>query len=594
MDMKYIFLLGYSLIAFSPSAYSALSPESNHALDALAPGFSVSSRRMIVSSLKNLCSDPKDVPATRRVEAFIRALSNHPQALQTIYDVHRHEHYFRTGHASLDKKEWNTMLRAALAQSVAHPRASVYHWFKCESQDGLHSDFLQGGMCKGLSILKILLHGKTQESIDYTRYRETKEIIPFSELLSVVASLSEPWFQRTYQSLRSGRRPSSAKDRIDQIIFRSLVKFFQEDITAAFDLPKLIEYTAPHLRSPVMANHTFNMNDRQEALDFFKCVLPQHERFLLNFMISSEESGHAVTVIQDKEGLFLWDSNGFSFQSPDISKFTENFFRLVQHTYPEKEDTSDQVSTLELSIHGVNTIGSALDVPIQLDPRYKPPSQLPHEVDFITKMSQNPATGALKMEIDTPPFLSLLKCPLPHYSQASLTPFLVQAMFKCMNGSEQGGPECRSKAMFLATPYSKAWEAFGKAFWKDFALVRAFEAVGKFCEKSYDLPLPKHGREAYTLCFERIASFYEIVHDQLNNLGNLSHVTEAFNIPEAKAIAKNFSRASFQNKAQLLDNYVLASTERIKKAQALRIEAFQQRIRALREEHAAYMQGLGT
>lgn len=607
--MNYIFLLGYALIAFSSSAHAALSPEFCAALDALASNFSKSNKRMIVTSLKSLFSDRNDAVYTRRVEAFIRALSDRPHVLHTIYNLYEHQHYLRTGRASLDKQEWNNRVRSALKQSIADPRASLHHWFKCESQNGLRSDFLQGGgMCQGLSTLKILLYGKIQESIDYTQYRETKEIIPFSELLGVVPSLSDLWFQQTYQSLLSGRRPSSAKERIDHIIFRSLVKFLQKDITEFLELPKLIECTASHLRSTGTAQHTFNMNARQEALEFFKCVLPQHERLLLSFTISSKEKGHAVTVIQDKGSFCLWDSNGYSFQSPDVSKFTENFFRLVQRTYPEKEDTSDHVSALKLSIHGVNTIGSALDVPIQLDARYQRPAQLPYEVGFFSTVHRNTVTGAIKIKTDFQPFRSILLLFPPRYSRAALTPFLINTFFWALLGnSEHTGPECASKKVFLATTHSKAWEAFGEAFLKDFALARAFKAVGNFCRKSLELPLPRRGREAHKLCFERIESFYQdVARTQLNDLGDLSHIGEAFNLPEAKAIAEQFTRASFQRKAQLLEDYSVARTEQIRKAQEealqqehlraqeLRIEALQEEIRALRAQRLASMESLGT
>ncbi len=98
-------------------------------LDALVSDFSSSrrlsrfSQRMIVASLKGLFSDQNDAGSTRRVEAFIRALSDRPEALQTIYAYYS----FSTVRASLDKKKWGDIVRAALQQSIAHPRTSVYH-----------------------------------------------------------------------------------------------------------------------------------------------------------------------------------------------------------------------------------------------------------------------------------------------------------------------------------------------------------------------------------------------------------------------------------------------------------------------------------
>ena len=103
-----------------------------------------------MTSLHALYDDQNDVIATRNVEKFIQSLSDHPEKLNTIYQYHAHQHYVRTGHASLDQKAWNLILRTTLEQSIAHPRASVYYWFQYDTQVALHTQFLQKGKWQGV------------------------------------------------------------------------------------------------------------------------------------------------------------------------------------------------------------------------------------------------------------------------------------------------------------------------------------------------------------------------------------------------------------------------------------------------------------
>ena len=339
--------------------------------------------------------------------------------------------------------------------------------------------------------------------------------------------MSAPWFQRTYKSLLSGKRSSSRQEKIDRIIFQSLVTFLQNDFTF-HNLLKLLECAALDLRVTIKARHRFPINSRKEAVEFFTYVLPKSERLVLDFFISSEEDGHAVTVLQDKGIFSLWDPNGFSFQSPNVDQFVDNFFRIVELIYPSSLDNNHHEVSLEVSVNGIHSIDNVLNIPSEIDPRYALPSTLPYNKGFSAKLwGPHPENGAYKVTIDAQPFKVVLECFPPHYSRASLTPFLLHILFAIPPGSD--GSECSA------------------------------EAVGNFCKKSYNLLAPpKRAREARKFCFQSIERFYNDVLGQLGNLANLSNTLEAFNIPEAKAIAEQFFRASFQRKTQLLDDYLAA------------------------------------
>ncbi len=528
----------------------------------------------IISHLYDQETQPKK---KRCIEHFVRKLVNpekNPIANITIY--YHNLTYIRTGNPpNVDGLEWGNIFRDALTQYEATPRAHSGYHFNILSQD--HLDFVSGGHCKGLSLLKILVSWNTKNRIDYSKYAGAKET-PFEMLLNELPHLSADWFDDTYEGLISGLRPKSTQERVDRMILRSLVDFFQnhfEGVNAYNFVRRLPSSVCETFNARTM----FQQGDNSDGLlDFLRHTLLKSKKIMLEcaaFDLSTPQEvtgGHAVVVSCKAERFSLWDSNGYSFEFDNFLEFTEKVRRWLDVTFPKIEGYESQMLTLTTT--GFSSVTERED--LEIDPRYQAVFQPTAEAVFKTSIDRG-KFGGVKMTFGSYYFVDEALAGVPEGLPALFSdPFLLRVVFHELELED--GVDSRKtqysvpKPSFLSelSPL-KNFITKAKA---ECALLRAFEVVGTFSEKAYEKSelktaniaqrAEKNGLDVEALLpntqdqsnlWDQVEDFYKIVEYKLNSLENLSDVEKHFSLPEAAAIAKNFKSANIARKIQLLKDY---------------------------------------
>lgn len=572
-------LLALSIMVCTDVAWAALPEDLTVSLRKAVE--ELSSADVIFDSVSNLYDQETQPKKKRSIEHFVRTLVNpETNPIANIMVYYDNLTYVRTGElAGVNAVEWHNILSTALTQYKASPRANLETYFNIFSQKFL--DFVDQGHCKGVSLLKLLLCENRHNTVNYSKYVHAGEV-PFEELLKELPHLSSDWFDQTYRGLISGLRPRSTQEKTDRMIFRSLADFFQNHFEGVKEY-NFVRRVSSSLCETFNARTTFQLGDSSDGLlEFLHHTLPKSKKILLeglafDLSLAQEATeGHSVSMSCEGGSFSLWDSNGYSFESDDLSEFTEKMRRWLHVTFPDMQDYESPMLTLTMT--GFSSVTEHAD--LEIDPSYQAIFQLTADAIFKTSIDRGDL-GGVKMTFGSHYFLDQALTGVPKILPSLFAdPFLLRVAFYELELEDTGNSRktqySTPKKSFLSelSPL-KNFITKAKA---ECALLRAFEVVGTFSEKAYEkselkaakiaqraeekglnvedlLPKTQHQPELW----DQVETFYKMIEHNLHSLETLSDVEKQFNFPEAAAIAENFKSANIAGKTALLKDYVNAA-----------------------------------
>lgn len=574
-------ILAFSAVLYAGVARAALPEDLSTSLqEALEE---MASAGLVFDSISNIYDQETQPKKKRSIVNFVRSiLEDKPGNIRDVLDYYQNSQYLRTGQKHvLDAAEWNATLQGALQSYKATPRASSGDHFKFPLQTMIH--FVNEGHCQGFSVLHILTSQNKGNALDYSKYCDVYTI-PLTELLTLLPRLSEPWFHRTYAALLSGLRPKSVQERVDRMIFEHMAELFQNhfqtDSVPSF-LKAILPLDQQSLKQTFQARIVVSVGDDLSPLyNFFQNILPQGKKILFSGMRCGPSTlmpdyltlghGHSASITCDETRFSLWDSNGYSFESHDLSDFTEKMLRWCDITFLGSQETKGKMVYFAT---GLDRIVNQSIEPCAIDPQYLPDFKATPEKEFNMVLVST-SLGSCKVLIDDAYVLDAIISPIPQDCLAypCSNSFFLRNLFWDSLGVQNkvmySGPK-KSILSWASLPY----DSVKTKAENECALLRAFNVVSVFSEKAFDQDQKKvskfmqQAEDLTEACriekdktltrvqlLAQVQAFYHVIQGAL-----MSMDMKYFNLPEAAAIAKKFKSANMTRKTELLKAYVEAA-----------------------------------